>query len=147
VFFVEVVQKNGNFLKKTELIQLYNRPVCRKTIILPQEFHSHYKIVQIVESKLQHQFQNLLPTMDPTNRNTPILYLTLKGKKPPSLSEKTLLKHLRREILGHFPVIDVKIYLKFGFQVKTLETYIISRKLGSSRRNTKKKSMYYPITG
>jgi DNA repair exonuclease SbcCD nuclease subunit len=130
VFLVKVDQKSGNgrFQKKVELIQLQNRFVRRETIRFPQEFHTHSEILQFVQSELrQRPWKNNLPLSDPLNPNIPILYVTLKGKKP-ALSEKTLLKQLRREILDLFPVIDVKIYLKFGYQAKTLESFLFTKK-------------------
>ena len=83
VYFVEVAQKNGIFPIKVELIQLQNRFVQRKTIFLPQEFHSHYEVSQFVQAKLLQQIENTIPLDGPVNRKSPLLYITLKGKKVP----------------------------------------------------------------
>jgi len=130
VFFVEVVQKSGNgkFHKKLELIQLQNRAVRRETIRFPKEFHKHSEISLYVQSRLrQRPWKKSPPLSDPPNRNIPILYVNLTGKKP-SLAEKPLLKQLRHEIVNQFPVVDVKIYLKFGYQVQTLESFLYPKK-------------------
>ncbi|MFX0106139.1 MAG: hypothetical protein ACFE75_11695, partial [Candidatus Hodarchaeota archaeon] len=114
-----------NFVKKVKVFRLTNRKYLWEKIYLNLEFKNKKDIEELIIKRLKSSLKYLNYEIHPSNPQMPILYLTLKGIKP-SKSCKINEKDLKRKICHLLPLVDVKIYQKFGKSLKTLDSYIIT---------------------
>ena len=106
IFLVEIEE---DYSVKVALIRLKNRDFLSETIILEKSINKWESFKNFIIKRLYDKFEN----SDMKTFNFPVLYLTLKGVKPPKTCNVDLNK-LKNEILKNFSIIDLIIYQKYS---------------------------------
>ncbi len=122
--FLVSITKNDIYTKCVKKIRLPNRTSRWEHIYFKTEFRTKEKMYEYIIQKLKKSFEldkNL--DFNPSNIQTPVLFLLLKGKKP-FYRCKIDRKELTQLICEKLPVVDVRIYQKFSDFLKTLDTFI-----------------------
>jgi DNA repair exonuclease SbcCD nuclease subunit len=122
--FLVTITKENNYIKKIKKLQLSNRTYRWETLHFKTEFRTRNQIYEFIIGKLKHTF-NLSKNFvhDPSNLQTPVLFLVLKGKKP-FCKLKIDTKLLTQMIGENLPVVDVRIYQKFSDFLTKIDTFI-----------------------
>lgn len=123
VLLVEIIGKE-KFTKNVRVIRLKNRHHQWETIFLPNKLKDEQEFYNIITEKLNLALKYIDSNLKHSDVSMPVLNLVLKGKKPPK-SCKVNEKKLRKMIYNKFPVVDVKIYLKFFANLTTLDKYLL----------------------
>ncbi|MFX0057947.1 MAG: exonuclease SbcCD subunit D [Candidatus Hodarchaeota archaeon] len=127
IFLVELSEECGNFIKNVKIIRLVNRNYIWKTLHFNFEIRNKMDFEELIITKLKASLTHLNYQINPSNPKIPTLYLILKGKKP-SNSFKISEKDLRKKLCEILPIVDVKIYQKFGNSLRTLDNYLLEQK-------------------
>jgi len=127
IFLVEISEESGKFIKEIKMIRLVNRNFVWKTIYFNHEIRNKKDFETLIVTKLSHSLIHLNYEKDKFNPKVPVLYLILKGRKP-SYSFKVNEKDLKTKICEILPVVDVKVYQKFGNSLRTLDNYLLEEK-------------------
>jgi DNA repair exonuclease SbcCD nuclease subunit len=104
-----LVQIEEDYSVRVASIRLKNRHFLSETIILEKSIKKWENFKSFILRRLKEKFENY----DLKILNFPVLYLTLKGMKPPKTCTIDLNK-LKIEILNNFSLVDVKIYQKYS---------------------------------
>jgi len=123
IFLVSITKKE-TYTKCIKKIRLTNRTSRWEHIYFKTEFRNKEKMHEYIIQKLKKSFErdkNLIKV--PSNIQTPVLFLGLKGIKPFNRC-KINIKELTQIICENLPVADVRIYQKFSNFLKTLDTFI-----------------------
>jgi len=122
--FLVTITKNDTYTKCVNKIRLTNRTSRWEHIYFKTEFRKKEKMYEYITQKLKKSFdldKNL--NKNPSNIQTPVLFLVLKGKKP-FYRCKIDKKEITQLVCENLPVVDVRIYQKFSDFLKTLDTFI-----------------------
>ena len=122
VFLVEIFGKE-KFTKKVSIIRLNNRHHRWEIINLPKQIRRKEELYSFIIQRLKSYFKYQNLNIKPSDCNTPILYLILKGKRP-FRSCKINEKELSNRIAKNLPILYVKIYQKFTNSLETLDKYM-----------------------
>ena len=121
IFLVKIIHKE-KYIKKIHPIRLINRKYIWKTIHLRTQFKNQEKLKEYIIQRLKDSLKNLRNDLKPSNPNMPLLFLSLKGKKPEK-SCKIDEKELSKIISETIPIVGVKIYKKFENSLKTIDKF------------------------
>jgi len=122
--FLVSVSKNEVYTKTVRKIQLTNRVNRWEHVYFKTEFRNKEKMHDFIIQKLKKSFNlNHNLNINPSDIQTPVLFLVLKGIKPFNRC-KINVKELTQLICENLPVVDVRIYQKFSNIVKTLDIFI-----------------------
>ena len=106
IFLVEIQEDHSI---KVASIRLKNRNFLMETIILEKSINKWESFKNFIIKQLKVKFEH----SDIKNLEFPLLYLILKGKKPPKTCIIDL-KKLKDAILKNFSIVDVIIYQKYA---------------------------------
>jgi DNA repair exonuclease SbcCD nuclease subunit len=106
IFLVEIQEDHS---MKVASIGLKNRSFLFETVILEKSINKWETFKSFIIKQLKEKFERSAMQI----LKFPVLYLTLKGIKPPKMC-KINLNELKTEILNNFSIIDVKIYQKYS---------------------------------
>ena len=117
IFLVEIQEDHSVYATS---INLENRNHVSETITLKKSINNWDIFRNLIITKLQNKFNHL----EKKNDKLPMLYLLLKGVKPPK-TFKVDLTQLKRDILTNIPVIDVHISQKYSESAILLENFLV----------------------
>jgi len=120
--FLVQVKGNENFEKNVIPLRLKNRKYIWETIFLRKFYNNIQKLTTFILEKLSQKLKKLNSKLDPSDLNMPVLFLSLKGKKPLK-SCKINTRNLSERILESFPVIDVRVYQKFEESSRKIDAF------------------------
>jgi len=116
VFLVEIQEDHS---VNATSICLDNRNHVSEILVLKKSINNWDSFKNFVITRLQREFNHL----ESMNDKLPVLYLTLKGIKPPKTC-KINLNQLKGEILATLPFIDVHISQKYTKPAIVLQNFL-----------------------